>query len=232
MFTHADFSHLFGNMLFLWVFGLVVEGKLGWKRFLTVYLSIDMVQSALEQSLMILVGGPEGASIGASSAIYGVMAMAAVWAPKNNVNIFFWVFIFFGTFEMTILSIAGLYIGLDFLIFLYEGPTGSSWLHVGGVMVGAPIGVILLKKGIIDCEGWDIFRVYGGDYGSFQREPELAEIEAEIKEKRQLRDSQLLASAPEQMKQFMRDGNYEAAFMLYNKMTLSATGYNYRNQYF
>src|SRR5437879_9699033 len=37
-FIHAGIGHLVGNMIFLWAFGLVVEGKLGWWRFLLVYL--------------------------------------------------------------------------------------------------------------------------------------------------------------------------------------------------
>ena len=39
-FMHVDIMHLAGNMLFLWSFGLIVEGKLGWYRFLPLYLGI------------------------------------------------------------------------------------------------------------------------------------------------------------------------------------------------
>lgn len=39
-FAHAGFMHLIGNMFFLWGFGLVVEGKLGWKRFIPLYLAM------------------------------------------------------------------------------------------------------------------------------------------------------------------------------------------------
>ncbi|MCA9010145.1 MAG: rhomboid family intramembrane serine protease [Planctomycetaceae bacterium] len=39
-FAHADFMHLLGNMFFLWGFGLVVEGKLGWRRFIPLYLAM------------------------------------------------------------------------------------------------------------------------------------------------------------------------------------------------
>src|SRR5262245_31066595 len=33
-FVHDGFFHLLGNMVSLWTFGLVVEGKVGWLRFL------------------------------------------------------------------------------------------------------------------------------------------------------------------------------------------------------
>ncbi len=39
-FAHGGFMHLIGNMFFLWGFGLVVEGKLGWKRFLPLYFAM------------------------------------------------------------------------------------------------------------------------------------------------------------------------------------------------
>lgn len=39
-FAHGGFFHLAGNMFFLWGFGLVVEGKLGWRRFLPLYLAM------------------------------------------------------------------------------------------------------------------------------------------------------------------------------------------------
>ena len=36
-FAHGGFMHLIGNMFFLWGFGLVVEGKLGWRIFIPLY---------------------------------------------------------------------------------------------------------------------------------------------------------------------------------------------------
>ena len=39
-FAHGGFGHLIGNMFFLWGFGLVVEGKLGWLRFIPLYLAM------------------------------------------------------------------------------------------------------------------------------------------------------------------------------------------------
>lgn len=52
-FIHMGAAHLIGNMIFLWGFGLVVEGKLGWWRFLLVYLTIGVTQCAVEQTIML-----------------------------------------------------------------------------------------------------------------------------------------------------------------------------------
>ena len=41
-FLHANIFHLAGNMVFLWAFGLIVEGKLGALAFLGLYLGLDV----------------------------------------------------------------------------------------------------------------------------------------------------------------------------------------------
>ena len=41
-FVHADPIHLVVNMIFIWTFGQIIEGKLGWWRFLLVYLGIGV----------------------------------------------------------------------------------------------------------------------------------------------------------------------------------------------
>src|SRR5438445_12270768 len=43
MFLHADIGHIFGNMLFLWVFGDNVEEALGRLRFILFYLACGVV---------------------------------------------------------------------------------------------------------------------------------------------------------------------------------------------
>ena len=60
-FLHGDFGHLFWNMVFLWVFGLVIEGKVGWWRFLVAYLAIGVVGAAVEQ--LALLSRDEGGSL-------------------------------------------------------------------------------------------------------------------------------------------------------------------------
>ena len=226
MFMHGDLMHLLGNMVFLWVFGLVVEGKLGWWKFLACYLGIGILQSVLEQSLQLMVGG-EGVSLGASSAIYGILAMAAIWAPKNEVSFFyfFWIFIFVrtGIVEIPLMYVAGLYIGLDVLGFFLQGLNSSSWLHVGGVVFGAPLGVFLLKRGYVNCEGWDIFTVGRGEHGR-KLNAERERDEAELAEKRQLRDSQIVENARNQINTLVQQKNTDGAFALYKKLNNTAEG--------
>ena len=223
MFMHADFEHLLGNMLFLWVFGLVVEGKIGWYRFLGCYLAIGIGQSMGEQTLQLMLGG-QGDSLGASSAIYGIMAMAAVWAPKNEVSFFYWLFLFYGgTFEVSIMWLSFFYIGLDVLGWLLLGFSSSSWLHVGGALLGAPLAVMMLKSGHVDCEKWDLFHLWNDDLGGHE-EKRRKQDPQRLAKRQEKRDSQILENGPAQIQQFLDEGNVEAAYKLYGKLENLSVG--------
>jgi len=71
-FMHADAGHLIGNMIFLWAFGIVVEGKLGALKYLAVYLGMGVIHSATMQ--IVSLGAEGGYILGASAAIYGLLA--------------------------------------------------------------------------------------------------------------------------------------------------------------
>ena len=104
VFTHFGWLHLIGNMVFLWCFGQVVEGVAGFWRFLGLYLLIGALQCGLEQGLVLLAspasGSPEviGISYGASAAIFGLLAVAMVWAPRTRIDTLFvyWVIVVAG----------------------------------------------------------------------------------------------------------------------------------------
>jgi membrane associated rhomboid family serine protease len=219
IFMHAGPGHLIGNMIFLWLFGLVVEGKLGWWRMLCCYLAIGIGQAMIEQLVMLGYTGDVPGAVGASGAIFGLMAMAMIWAPKNEITYFYWVAFYVGTFDISIAMMAGLYTGWEVLmVCIFGSEAGSSWLHLTGFVLGLPLATVLLKRGIVDCEGWDAFSVWSGNYGGFREEPdhkdELRKLNAEQKRKVE----QLASGAQQQFRQYLQNGNADAAIRLYEKM--------------
>ncbi len=220
MFMHGSIEHLIGTMLFLWVFGLVVEGKLGWWKFLCCYLAIGVTQSMIEQIVMLGYMGETFGSLGASAAIFGLMAMAAIWAPMNEIT-FAWIlwYMWAHTVDISIAVLAIIYFGLEIIILLVTGGNaGSSWMHLAGFFLGIPLGIVLLKSGIVDCEGWDIFHVVSGDYGSFKKEPEPQEVFAKVDAVRHSRDEHTLIEAKKQFRFYLQQGNADAALKLFEKM--------------
>ena len=67
MFIHADIVHIFGNMLFLLIFGLRAEDMFDIKEYLMIYFV-----SGLSGGLLTLAFWPNVLSVGASGAIFGV----------------------------------------------------------------------------------------------------------------------------------------------------------------
>src|SRR5262245_52797157 len=160
-FIHAGIGHLVGNMMFLWPFGLVVEGKLGWWKFLLVYFGLGIVQNAAEQSMSFWFS--EGSSCGASAIIFGIMTMALVWAPENEMNCVGWFWFRPFTFDIRILWLALLFIGEQILLVTLTGFRVSSALFRAlGALLGFGLGLVMLKMSWVDCEGWDLLSVMAG----------------------------------------------------------------------
>lgn len=84
MFMHADFFHLFGNMIYLWTFGRRVEDACGHWRFLLYYLAAGMIANMGAELLNLT--HLDQPSIGASGAIAGVMGAYLVLFPGARVD--------------------------------------------------------------------------------------------------------------------------------------------------
>lgn len=164
IFMHLGFGHLIGNMLFLWAFGIVVEGKLGWRAFALVYLGVGIVESALMQ---VLIHTEEPVHmLGASGVVFGLLAMCLVWAPRNELQCIFLFRIIPVEFEFPILSVAAFYIGMEVLFLALKRMAISSELaHCSGAIMGFGLAVLMLKFNFVDCENWDLFAVLEGRQG-------------------------------------------------------------------
>ncbi|TWU04254.1 rhomboid family intramembrane serine protease [Stieleria varia] len=154
-FMHADLMHLLGNMFFLFAFGLIVEGKIGNLPFLGLYLVIAFIDGAVTQVPMYFISG-EGAALGASGVIFAVLTIAVLWAPENELDCFYLVFLYWGTFEARVITFGGIYIAIQFLLVFLSQSMSSEMLHVIGILIGLPIGFAMLRLGMVDCEGWDV----------------------------------------------------------------------------
>ena len=132
MFMHGGFSHIFGNMLFLWVFGDNIENRLGHIRYAIFYLLCG-IAAALGQILM------QTDSIipmlGASGAISGVLGGYLLLFPKRSVKAI--IFNFFTTVPAYVAL--GIWIVYQ-IIQGYLTPAGTGGVayaaHIGGFIAG------------------------------------------------------------------------------------------------
>ena len=109
--------------------------------------------------------------MGASAAIYGLLAISMVWSPKNTIQVVGLLGLRFVSFEVTIVVFATLFIVVDLLIAAFYGfGSSTTLLHMMGAATGATVGVAMFKLGKVDCEDWDIFSVMSGNYGPHVRD--------------------------------------------------------------
>lgn len=144
MFMHGGFAHIFGNMLFLWIFGDNIENKTGHLRYLIFYLVCGVLASlANVYSTYLLDGDPLIPTLGASGAISGVLGGYMLLFPKKRVS----VLIFYFITDMPAITVIGIW-------FLFQLVSGLGLLgggaQAGGVAYGAHVGgfisgMILIK---------------------------------------------------------------------------------------
>jgi membrane associated rhomboid family serine protease len=217
-FLHADWLHLIFNMLFLWCFGIVVEGKLGWWKFLALYVGIGAAGYGTVQLLTLAGGG--GYAIGASLPIYGLLAAALIWAPKNDLHCL----VYFaprhglcGLWDIPIIWLCGLYVFIEAVTVLFMGfRVSTPFLHLMGAVWGMGAAVLLLRMDWVDCEGWDLFAV-------LQRRQGEASLKKRKRRRKRARDegaedSQANATtASDQLRRAIAEGHTAAALALYQK---------------
>src|SRR3954470_10889498 len=84
MFMHGGWMHLFGNMLYLWIFGDNVEDEFGRFKFLAFYLLCGVAATLAQYYVSMRSSVP---NVGASGAIAGVLAAYLLMFPGARVNV-------------------------------------------------------------------------------------------------------------------------------------------------
>ena len=139
-FLHADFMHMAGNMLFLWVFGDNVEDAMGHFRYLIFYLLCAIVGAYAHK---LAFPTSEAPLIGASGAAAGVLSAYLMLHPKVKV----WVLVL-GRIPLRLQAfwLLGAWIAYQVFQFLFMEDGLISWpAHIGGVVAGIIL-VVFFKR--------------------------------------------------------------------------------------
>ncbi len=149
MFMHANFIHILGNMIFLWIFGDNVEDKLGHVPFAVFYLACGVAAAVLH-----VYTTPEGdvPILGASGAVSGVLGAYVIFFPVHRVHMLVFPF---GVLKTPAFMWIGVWF-IEQLAFASMEMRGVAWYaHIGGFIAGV---------------GWALpFRILYP--GSFSRRP-------------------------------------------------------------
>ncbi|MCK4574194.1 MAG: rhomboid family intramembrane serine protease [candidate division Zixibacteria bacterium] len=123
MFLHGGLGHIFFNMFVLWMFGTEIERTWGSRRFGRFYILAGLSGAALT---MIVNSSQSVPVVGASAAIYGVLA--AYWVMYPGRLLYIW-FLFPVKVKWAIP-------GMMLLGFLFGGAQVAHFAHLGGAIFG------------------------------------------------------------------------------------------------
>ncbi|HTX17483.1 MAG TPA: rhomboid family intramembrane serine protease [Bacteroidota bacterium] len=127
LFMHAGLSHLFFNMLALWMFGMELENTWGSRKFFIYYL-ICGVGAGISNILIAPLFTTVGPTIGASGAIYGVLLAFGLMFPDRLIFVYFFV-------PLKAKYFVALYMVIEF-VSVSSTDGIAHFAHIGGAVVG------------------------------------------------------------------------------------------------
>ncbi len=134
-FLHGGLLHLVFNMIGLHIFGPMMESYWGRRRFLAFYLLSGVAGAVVMSVLSFIPGlmpaGPASPLIGASGAIFGIMAGTATLYPNMVVHLLI------PPMPLRMKTLVGVYFGIIiFSLLVGSSNAGGEACHLGGALVG------------------------------------------------------------------------------------------------
>jgi membrane associated rhomboid family serine protease len=148
LFLHGGFVHLFGNMIYLWVFGDAVEDAFGHGRYLLFFIACGAVGSLAHTFVFPASTIP---SIGASGSIAGVLGAFLVLRPRARIVTLFPLVVYWAMAEIRAALFLPVWFGMQFFngFLSLAAARGTQevagvawWAHVGGFLFGAIVAAI------------------------------------------------------------------------------------------
>lgn len=135
MFLHGGWSHLIGNMVFLFVIGFVVEYAMGRTAYFTAYIIAGLCGGLL---YVLLNSASQTATVGASGAIAGLMGMYTVLFGVRKINFFYFILVYFDYIKAPAIILFPIWLGQQVIQLLMETEQGVNYYaHIGGLCSGA-----------------------------------------------------------------------------------------------
>jgi len=144
MFIHGGFLHIIGNMMVFFFVGMAFEKRIGWKKFLTIYL-LTGVCGALTHSLLNLGSGI--VLIGASGAIFGILGAFAFSYPRDEVVMPIPLGIIMVFRRIKVVYAVLIFAVMETVIVMLDvQDTTAHFAHIGGLVSGVVLAAIIIKN--------------------------------------------------------------------------------------
>ena len=135
IFLHTDISHLFFNVIALFIFGIYLERMVGRRTFIIIFFTSGILGNV---GYLLTATDPLTPAIGASGAVYGIIGTLAALAP-------FMIIYVYGLLPMPMVVAAIIYGFLDFGG-LFVSSRIAHGAHLAGMFVGIAFGLFLRNR--------------------------------------------------------------------------------------
>jgi len=143
MFLHGGFAHLFGNMIFLWLVGCMLEMGCGRLFCIAAYLVTGLFSVLL---FWIVYMDSMVPLVGASGSIAGFMGAFTTVYGRKKIKVFYSLGFYFNYIRFPAIILFPIWIGNEFFqLFSGEQSNVAYVAHIGGLISGALIGYLDLK---------------------------------------------------------------------------------------
>jgi membrane associated rhomboid family serine protease len=143
MFLHGSIMHLFGNMIFLWLVGCVLELGFGRLNYLVLYILGGLCAVGLYYVFNM---NSEIYLVGASGAIAGLMGAYTVAYGKRKINVFYSVGFYFNYTQVYAILLLPIWLANElFQLFFMTGSNVAYMAHIGGLIGGAALGFLNVR---------------------------------------------------------------------------------------
>jgi membrane associated rhomboid family serine protease len=144
MFIHSGFAHIVGNMLVFFFIGMAFEQRIGWKKFIIIYL-LSGICGTITHSLLNL--NSPIPLVGASGAIFGIMGAFAYSYPRDEVVMPIPVGFFMIFRRIKVIYAVLIFAAIETIIVIFNvQDTTAHFAHLGGLIGGVLLSLIIVGK--------------------------------------------------------------------------------------
>ncbi|MFZ5569017.1 MAG: rhomboid family intramembrane serine protease [Thermodesulfobacteriota bacterium] len=143
MFLHGGFGHLFGNMIFLWLIGCLLEMGCG-----RLFCAAGYVITGIAAAVLFWLAYMDDMAplVGASGAIAGLMGAFAVMFGKTRIKLFYSLGFYFNYIRFPAVMLFPLWVGNEVVQLLMDSESNVAYVaHIGGLLSGALFGLVNKK---------------------------------------------------------------------------------------